>query len=291
MTDRELMQMALWVLEDVFGKNKVDVGVIEALRARLAQDDPPCKTGSQCVGGKCERCAVEPEPVAWKDVPNFEKEYEVSSVGDIRNKKTGTILSKSLMGAGYIKADLWKDGVRWQTSAHRLVASAFIDNPEGLDEVNHINGNKTDNRVCNLEWVSRSDNVNHSYYDLGNQVKPVIATHIERGEKFYYPSISAAERDGFFSAHIINVINGKRKQHKGFTFSYANTAPPRKEPVIDKTMATRIATQLGWVPRKEWVGLTKGEADAAYKEMGLNYSYVDFARAIEAKLKEKNNGR
>lgn len=43
-------------------------------------------------------------------------------------------------------------------------------------------------------------------------------------------------------------------------------------------------------PKKEWVGLTKGETDAAYKEMGLNYSYVDFAHAIEAKLKEKNSG-
>ena len=44
------------------------------------------------------------------------------------------------------------------------------------------------------------------------------------------------------------------------------------------------------LPHKEWVGLTKGETDAAYKEMGLNYSYVDFARIIEAKLKEKNSG-
>lgn len=201
------MQMSLDALEDYEPNGAWKV--IAALRARLARP--------------------EQQPVAWVDVKDYESQYEVSSNGDIRNKKTGTVLSKSLMGAGYVKADLWKDGVRWQTSVHRIVASAFVDNPDMLDEVNHINGNKTDNRAVNLEWVSRADNVNHSYYELGNQVKPVIATHIERGEKFHYPSISAAERDGFSSAHIINVINGKRKQHKGFTFSYADTAPPQRE--------------------------------------------------------------
>lgn len=213
--------------------------------------------------------AEKQKPVAWMDVVGYEDKYEVSSLGDIRNKKTGKILSKSLMGAGYIKADLWDGNRRWQTSAHRIVAAAFIDNPEDLKEVNHINGIKTDNRASNLEWVSRSDNVNHSYYELGNQIKPVIATNIKTREAIYYPSINAAERDGFHSAHIINVIKGNRLHHKGFTFDY-HTAPPKRE----------------------WQGLTYEEISASVDICEQNVKgefLVEFARAIEAKLKEKNH--
>ena len=264
MTDKEAMQMALDTVQDARdyldivntqaaeSKSRRLTKTLEALRTALAQ--------------------VDQEPVVWMDVKDYENQYEVSSNGDIRNKKTGTILSKSLMGAGYVKADLWKDGVRWQTSAHRIVASAFVANPEMLDEVNHINGDKTDNRVCNLEWVSRSDNVKHSYYELGNQVKPVIATHIERGEKFHYPSISAAERDGFSSANIINVINGKRKQHKGFTFSYADTAPPQREFQDPKT----------------WIDLSSTEIKIL-KNASINHK--EFADLLIAKFKEKNENR
>jgi hypothetical protein len=63
------------------------------------------------------------------------------------------------------------------------------------------------------------------------------------------------------------------------------TAPPKNEPVIDKTMATRIATQLGWQPKKEWIGLTDEDIENATDNVG---GYKDFARAIDAKLKEKN---
>lgn len=65
MTDRELMQMALDALDEYYVTTPEGKQLVEALRARLAQPEPPCKTGSQCVGGKCERC-VEPEPVAWR---------------------------------------------------------------------------------------------------------------------------------------------------------------------------------------------------------------------------------
>lgn len=170
----------------------------------------------------------EPEPVAWKQVIGYEGCYEVSSAGDLRSVKINAILAKSLMGAGYVKADLWKNGVRQQTSVHRLVAEAFLEKPEGATEINHKNGIKTDNRVTNLEWVSRAENVNHSYYSLGNNVKPIIAKNIKNGEEKQYPSVEAAVRDGFHSAHISSVLAGKRKQHKGHTFVEA--APPQRVP-------------------------------------------------------------
>ena len=161
------------------------------------------------------------EPVAWKQIAGYENRYEVSSDGHVRNIQTGKVLAKNLAGCGYVKADLWKDGERWQTTVHRLVAGAFIDNPEDLPEVNHINGNKTDNRVCNLEWVTRASNVNHSYYVLGNQINSVIATNTQNGEKIYYQSIEAAVRDGFNSGSIYHCLSGRYKSTRGFRFEVA----------------------------------------------------------------------
>lgn len=186
----------------------------------------------------------EQEPVAWKPVVGYEEFYEVSSVGDLRDTKTKKIKSKSLMGAGYVKADLWANGARKQTSMHRLVAEAFLIPKGNANEVNHKNGIKTDNRVENLEWVTRSDNVNHSYYKLNNQVKPIFATHIETGNTLYYPSVEAAVRDGFCSAHISSVIAGRRKHHKGFVFIEA--APPSKPDDV-----LRQSEQEGWRWAKE----------------------------------------
>lgn len=64
---------------------------------------------------------------------------------------------------GYLKVNLCKDGVKTTRHVHRLVAEVFIPNPEQKSDVNHINGDKTDNRVSNLEWASRSENIKHSY--------------------------------------------------------------------------------------------------------------------------------
>lgn len=83
---------------------------------------------------------------------------------------------------GYLKIGLFKDGKCEKHRVHRLVAQAFIPNPEGLSDVNHIDGNKQNNSVSNLEWVSNSDNVEYSKYMMakllsaeGNSVDETIS--------------------------------------------------------------------------------------------------------------------
>ena len=96
----------------------------------------------------------------WKTI-QAEPEYEVSNAGDVRNRKTSHVKSIRLDKYGYKRVTLYPSGKTY--SIHRLVAIAFIDNPNNLKTVNHVNGNKLDNSVNNLEWLSFSDNSKHAH--------------------------------------------------------------------------------------------------------------------------------
>ena len=87
--------------------------------------------------------------------------YYICSNGRIFNQRG--FLNPYKNGAGYLTIDVRKYGVRIYPVIHRLVAKAFIPNPYGKPEVNHINGDKTDNRVENLEWVTHSENKLHAF--------------------------------------------------------------------------------------------------------------------------------
>ncbi len=97
----------------------------------------------------------------WKDIEGFENSYEVSCRGNIRNKRTGKILSNNCKG--YVVVSFWVNNKSKNFLAHRIVAKAFIPNPLNKKEVNHINGIKNDNRIENLEWCTPSENINHSW--------------------------------------------------------------------------------------------------------------------------------
>ena len=97
----------------------------------------------------------------WRKINGFPN-YEVSNLGNVRNKKTGRVLRPSKDGCGYSQVILCKDGKGNQFKVHRLVATAFIPNPKNKKEVNHIDGNKSNNYVDNLEWNTHSENQQHS---------------------------------------------------------------------------------------------------------------------------------
>lgn len=94
----------------------------------------------------------------WRPVKGYEDKYEVSSAGEIRNKKRGNILKASTCTTGYKFVKL---GGR-AFMVHRLVAEVFHPRPENKPWVNHINGVKTDNRAENLEWVTPFENRLHA---------------------------------------------------------------------------------------------------------------------------------
>lgn len=109
----------------------------------------------------------------WKWVDGYEGLYMVSDQGRVMGtpKKThyGHIMRKGKVWSGYERVCLCKGNAKQDCSVHRLVASAFIPNPERKLEVNHINGDRADNRVENLEWATRGENEKHAYRVLGKK--------------------------------------------------------------------------------------------------------------------------
>jgi hypothetical protein len=95
----------------------------------------------------------------WKQIPNLP--YEISSLGKIRNLK-GKVLKTYIQNSGYEQIKLNYQGLHIHKSIHRLVAEAFIANPLNKIYVNHIDGNKLNNTVNNLEWCTNSENILHA---------------------------------------------------------------------------------------------------------------------------------
>lgn len=100
----------------------------------------------------------------WKPIRGYES-YKVSDAGEIMNSR-GRLLKSNADGKGYLSVSLCAGGVEKKRMVHRLVAVAFLPNPDSKATVNHKNGNKTDNRAVNLEWATQSENNQHSY-DMG----------------------------------------------------------------------------------------------------------------------------
>lgn len=99
----------------------------------------------------------------WLEVKGYEGIYSVSENGDIKNVITGRVLKQENTGNGYKRVTLSKNGKTKRFMAHRVVASAFVSNENKKPQVNHIDGNKKNNKFSNLEWVTASENVNHAY--------------------------------------------------------------------------------------------------------------------------------
>ena len=151
-----------------------------------------------------------------KDVVGYEGIYTIDIFGNVIRTKDGKEVPQQKNKDGYMNVSLYKDGKQKQHKVHRLIAQAFILNPQNKKQVNHIDGNKAHNVVWNLEWCTCKENINHAV-KTGLHPKCTPVRIVETGQS--YPDITSWAKDikGDIG-DIYGCLIGERKTHKGYHF-------------------------------------------------------------------------
>lgn len=163
----------------------------------------------------------------WKDIKGYEGIYQVSNLGRVKSLKRYSnnnantkdrLLKPSFNKKGYLRVVLCKNGIQYNKTIHRLVAEAFIPNPDNKPQVNHIDEDKTNNRISNLEWMTNKENRNHGTaikrMCITNS-KAIICTKGDIKEK-YASQKEFCLKYNLSSGHVSEVISGKRKTVGGW---------------------------------------------------------------------------
>lgn len=179
----------------------------------------------------------------WRAIPGYEGLYQVSNMGNVRSEdkviklynggswiRKGRPKKPVISKDGYLQVSLCKNGKPRTWKVHRLVAIAWLDNPNCYLEVNHKNEQKTDNRTENLEWCSRKYNINYGTARKRTGMangKAVVQYSIEghRMQEFY-SGYEAQRRLGVLEQSINLCCRGKRQQAGGFRWKYADDKTP-----------------------------------------------------------------
>ena len=162
----------------------------------------------------------------WKDIDEFEGLYQVSNLGNVKSlnyRHTGKerILKPLTDKYGYLFVTIYKNGKLKNYKIHRLVAKAFIPNPDGKPEVNHKDENKINNCVDNLEWMTSKENIN--YGTRNERISKLVLQFTKNGEFVKeWLSMHQIERElGFANSSISECCNEKRKTAYGYIWKFA----------------------------------------------------------------------
>ena len=180
----------------------------------------------------------------WKRIDEF-PDYEISNYGRVRrpgsvwNGEKDHIGVGSDKGGGYMVVGLRKNNRCYTRYLHRLIAIAFIPNPENKPCVNHIDCNPSNNSIENLEWCTKKENSewmvkckrntrtpewvkNHHDAVIKYQGKPIIGTNLITGEEKYYQTLNSTRADGFHPGDVCRVLKGQRTKCKDTVWRYAD---------------------------------------------------------------------
>lgn len=171
------------------------------------------------------------ETEKWCDIPGYEGLYAVSNKGrvkDLWKPKGKEILPQFEDGIGYRGVNLRRNGISRKCKVHRLVALAFLPNPENKPQVNHKDSCRSNNNVENLEWCTGSENMKHGY-DFGfhwpTGCKPVVQMDMEGNDLATFASVSEAARAvNTNPTNIREQIKGNTSHCKGYKWRFANYA-------------------------------------------------------------------
>lgn len=167
--------------------------------------------------------------IMWKDISGYEGLYLVSNIGEVKGLKRNRILSPGKNHKGYYIVSLTKKGTKKTFSIHRLVAEAFIPNPNNLPQVNHKNGIKTCNEDWNLEWTNNSGNQKHAFANglqtnVGNNnpnIRGVDQFDLDGDFIKHWNSIyDITNTLGYSRSSIWRCCTGKYKTSHGYIWRY-----------------------------------------------------------------------
>lgn len=169
----------------------------------------------------------------WRDIEGYEGLYQVSNLGRVKSLERviirannrampykEQILKNRKTSNGYLYVSLYKNKQCKNHSIHRLVAQSFIENPNNYEEINHIDENKTNNNVVNLEWCTRKQNMAHGNCRqriIESNSKPIYCLELD---KFYKSATECARELNIDHTGIGHVLRKDFKQYKNLTFFY-----------------------------------------------------------------------
>ena len=166
----------------------------------------------------------------WKDIKGYEGLYQVSNMGKIKSLKFShgnkeKILKGNKEKFGYLVVTLYKNKGRKNFKIHRLVAETFIPNPKNLPQVNHIDGNKQNNRIDNLEWCTAKENTNHAHKTglANNDNSKIKVKQYDLNGNFIreWDSITDIEKSlNIDKSSVVKVCKHKRNQAGGYVWKY-----------------------------------------------------------------------
>jgi hypothetical protein len=160
-------------------------------------------------------------PTIWKRVPGFDECYKVSSQGEIYSVRRLKPLNGHCSHTGYKHITLSDNNRRRIDTVHRIVAETFIPNPDNKRDVNHKNGNKLDNRVENLEWCTRSENLHHAIeIGLVNSRKRIAQLKDGVVINTFDSAKVAAKVLGLGYSPIYGAASGRYKTAHGYQWKY-----------------------------------------------------------------------
>lgn len=230
----------------------------------------------------CDKSLIE----NWKIViiDNIEHQYLISDIGRVWSLISKRYMTLSPFG-GYYRVGLSYKGNKTQYLVHRLVALMFIPNPHNLPLVNHLDGDRMNNHVSNLEWLTPKENSQHakSVLKTGTRAVPVEQYSVD-GTQFIARFASAAEAARFIGtkrANITNVCVGKYKTSKGFVWKYADPNYNKSIPVPDGIRIdgypNYIITDMGQVYSLFY------NKYLCIRENGNNYQFVTLSKKGQMK--------
>lgn len=175
----------------------------------------------------------------WKDIDGFEGYYQVSDTGRVRSldrvvtttrygkplsmARKGKVLRSTVGRDGYPSIQIYKESEYYTFKIHRLVAKAFVENPDSLPEVNHIDGNKKNNNAENLEWCTRKHNIRHAFKNglIDPKNRSCNRKSVRRSDGVIFRSLTeAAKESGTHVSDVSMCCHGTLAHTGGYGFEF-----------------------------------------------------------------------